>query len=372
MKLAWLDELVEKGLVREKIAAQIYEDCDKLANVEEVLKPPFDPQQMKAWIDSALAGAAGMVGGALARGVWDKYRQFTTKNTILKNRSELVNEMDADPEKVKARFDEIAILAPHVAANKPLVKKILSDKTESGLTSQDANNLALIQSQYTDSLKKQKGYQPKLAGEIAADVYMIMSKTGTFKKIAQVGAPLKGSGDFWRYVGALGLATSIPTALGVGIGAVKHLYSKYEEGELKKKLDESFERAIALSSDAKEPLKTDKAKARQAFQALAHFAPHVALQPQAARAFMSKMVSYDLGLLTSDLKDLTEIERNINGVRRPSAFSEGFANTTRALNLGGMAQKGIEGFVGPTPEEMGEAKGRMEIARDAYTTEHGK
>jgi hypothetical protein len=373
MKIDWLDKLVEHGYVSEKMASKIYADCEQLikqANVEgeaqKLLKFPVDATRL---MEDVTSGAIGALGTLFLQGIWGKIQQINIKDDIEKNRSALLKELTGDPEKIKARFDEIAVLAPHVAANKNLVKKMIEDKIESGLTSQDANSLALIQSQYTNTLGKQRSFQPKLAGEIAADTYILMSKTGTFKKMAQVGAALKGKGDFWRYVGALGLATSIPTAIGVGIGAAKHLYSKFEEKKVKDQLEESFQKAIALSDENKEPLKADKAKARQAFQALAHFAPNVALQPQAARAFMSKMVSYDLGLLTSDLKDLTDIERNISGARRPSAFSEGFAGTTRALNLGGMAQKGIEGFIGPTPEEIGEAKARMEMAKADYRVE---
>lgn len=127
---------------------------------------------------------------------------------------------------------------------------------------------------------------------------------------------------------------SLGIAGGLGLGLVRHGVAQIDKKELEKKLKKSFEEALRMGPSDQDPLHQDIGKARQAFQTLVHFAPHVACDPSAARAFMNKLVSYDQGILTSDVKDLTEIERNLHQAKGDSTpFMSGFSSGSEAFGL---------------------------------------
>lgn len=320
MKFEWLEKMAEDGLIRDEVKTKIYEDIVKVADI--ATNKEKSEAALKLF-DMLAAGLASGLAGALTSTAKEKYEEFKGRRVILANRELLGKQFANDAAKAKARFDELASFAPHVAANQALATRLIADRLHDGFTDSDVQNLALLQSKYLPDAFRSQKFSPKLAevrpeklGEITADVYML-SKTATD------GNTLSRLGRFAKHVG---MYASIPLLIGAGAGAVNKILSSVDKKNLERKLDESFRRAVAISDPEKEALHANRDQARQAFNALAHFAPHVALEPQAARAFMSKIVSYDQGMNISDIKDLSEIQRNLTD-KKPSNFISGFQGT---------------------------------------------
>ena len=219
-------------------------------------------------------------------------------------------------DKAKARLYEIARVAPHVTLNTELTKSIIKSKLHNGLTDEDKQNLVMIQAQYHQD-PKVSGYMPKVAsaqlGEILADAIMVKEA---------------GFSDSMKTYGALAM---LPIASGIIGGAINMGLAHLKQKSIKEGLEKSFVKALSLSDMDKEPLMQNKDKAREAFATLARFAPQVALDPQAARAFMNKIVSYDQGIDVSSVKELSEISKNLNASNQVSPFGEGFATTAKFI-----------------------------------------
>ena len=141
-------------------------------------------------------------------------------------------------------------------------------------------------------------------------------------------------GDVGKLLKNVGILGSVALLGGLGTGAAKHLISMRDQKQLEKGLRSSFDAAMKMSPAEKEPLHDNPAKSRQAFDTLAHFAPHVAVQPAAARAFMNRLIHYDMALQATDVKDLSEIERNLAQARGDHPpFIAGFGAGVDAFGL---------------------------------------
>lgn len=369
MKIDWLESIEQDGYITKVAKQRIYDSCLVLvksaeqvavnpqvkANIDYQTRAAMKAQkaqmksqmkmqssaQMKNMMNPkmlALQTAPMLALGLTSMGIQaivNIFAQKKMKETINNNRLAIGNDPEiAHPEKAMARFDELARIAPSVAADPHLSKRLIINKIHEGFSDNDIQNLAMIQATHMSKTGAVMCSQEKL-GSITADMYMLsrddMDKTAARRKI-------KGS-NIKAYLGTIGAVSAIPYFLSLGAGTVKQISAKMEANRLKKDLDVSFGEALKLSKE-EEGLRANKEKSRMAFEALAHFAPHVALQPQAARAFMAKMTSYDQGLLTSDLKDLTDIERNMAQIRKesPPAFSHGFETASKNIGLPGITQ----------------------------------
>lgn len=269
------------------------------------------------------AGIAGVIGNSL------KKRMDTNKikNGILDLEQDLHKMYTgAELQKAKACLFSIARVAPHVTQNKDLTKSIIESKKMNGLSSDDKQSLVMLQSQFYKDPDVDK-FIPKLAaediGEILADVVMV--------KQASWGNNLK----------AIGLMSALPIAAGVAGGLVNAAMEKIKQRDLKSGLEQSFTQALSLSDHDKEPLLQNKDKAREAFNTLARFSPAVALDPQAARAFMNRIVSYDQGIDIGTVKELSEISRNLSDLHGTSAFGQGFMATSNTVGTKNIISKGF-------------------------------
>jgi len=385
MKFDWLEDWETKGLITKEAKSRIYGDCDHLvksssaSRLAKIITEAVEagmrrsskaPATIREYAEAKGPEAImstlgmGMMGGAYFGGkaILSGKEHHDARNKIIANKAELANTPDfaQDKEKFNARFDEVTKIAPHVAMNKDLVAKVIKPRLQSGLSSNDAQNLALIQTQYTTDLGDQMKFVPKTASispekmaEITSDVIEITKYAGVMSSLSEKLTKMFRT-PAGMYVGAVGASTLVPYMIGLGGGAVNVYKNKQKREEMNDQLKKSFEQAIKMSDPEKEPLYENKAKARQAFQALTHFAPQVALQPQAARAFMSKLVSYDQGIQSSDLKDLTQIELNISKAKTNGPFVSGFQAAADMIGLKGVTQKGLEAGSGAVRKELEE------------------
>jgi hypothetical protein len=286
---------------------------------------------------------AGIYGGmkgfqALERAVQSK----SSLKQIEENKKKMLEhpEFKDYPEKVEARFQEIAQVAPNVAAHAPLLERIMKKSLHSGLSDADAEKLSILQFQAAPKTKLQSktaSMRPEVVGMLLADIVQLT-------KVADA-PPEHFMMPFLKAIGVMTGGALVAGAVGGGISALK---STIDAHDMKNKLDASFKSAVKLSDPDKEPLHSDMERAREAFKVLAHFAPHVALQPQAARTFMNNMISFsgtagtrDFPVQVPQLKDLTEIEKNIGHSSKPG-FMEGFTGTLDATGLGGTIGKTTE------------------------------
>lgn len=357
MKYPWIEELVEKGQISKEAAERIYSDCEALR------KDPIVKEAQSAGMQRALdVGMGAVVAPAVmalvnraVSSIESSARTKSIRESIQKTHDEIVSK-STDKQLASKRFNELAQVAPLVAANPNLAKKVIEKAMRDGFSHDDLTKLMTIQASLTpEQFGNIRVLTPKTAsvsleavGTIAADMYAMVKSAGAANQAASsVG---KGGMDFLRkYVpAALTLALG-SLAAGSVVGGVNAIKARVDRNKLKKQLDDSFMKAMKASDPDREPLHANKAQAREAFEALSHFAPAVALQPQAARSFMNKIVAYNQQMNVQDIKDLTEIQRNTSQVSRQDPFLEGLVGGAQAFGLGGA----ISGLQGETGKRMG-------------------
>ena len=366
MRYAWLEEMVEDGLIRKEAAAAIYSDC---CSVME--KSAEEPAVRKDLLQALLYGTAVTTMGQGAQIAAYQMRQkildSQTKAKIDINRQRLVTMFSPkDREKAEARFNEIAKLAPHLATNEMVMRKLLQRKVRNGLSERDTRALLMAQmdldpraKQYgatkraSQEFMESRDLKATLAGNAMADACLaahnklsddLFCKTAghimrsldaavamELEKTAKVPG---GFTDQLKYIlNRAAASAAIAGGLTGGYALSRHM----KDRNMAVKLDNSFNKAIQMSPDS--PLTENKDKARQAFGTLAHFAPHVAAEPHAAKAYMMKMVEYDRGPQVGDIKDLAEIEKNLGSIRGGMldmlSHSMQTANTSLAKNIEG-------------------------------------
>jgi len=412
MQFAWLEKLSSDGTVRPEVKAQIYRDCSdllKLASVipEDLLRSgtltemdvtKAHLKELGKSLKPMLGNIAGMLAlsgiGLGGKALLDRSRFNAVLGNIQKTRTKILNspEISAHKEKADARFLELAKLAPTIAADEKKALELVKKRLHDGFTDQDRNHLTLLQATYTS---KDPGYAGRVEsrldktasarrlGELYADV---MTLTKEASRLGGLASGIRGAGQgaanaitgmsggitpgtMMHALKNVALVSSIPLLAGVGAGAVKEYAASRDAKDLSRKLQNSFETALRMADPENDALHRDKAKAYQAFQTLAHFAPHVAIEPSAARGFMNKLVSYDsLGIGTGDVKDLAEIERNLSQTSSgDSPFFSGFQGASELLGLGDAVRQTMKDTTDPLRE-----KNRAAVARDLGVDLPGK
>lgn len=301
---------------------------------------PFPAEELRKALEGVVAIAAA--GGAykMMNAFKDSMERKSVRDHIVNMGKGFANDADPDikanAQKAKARLYEIARVAPHVTLNQDITRSLIRSKLNTGLSDDDKLKLSFLQSQYHAS-PDMKGYMPKTAGEIMADVVMLIEPNSLEK---QASANMEGLKSLGKYVGALSL---LPLTMGIVGGLVNKGSSMLAQKDLKAGLEESFMKAMSLSDRDREPLHANKQKARDAFSTLVRFAPNVALDPQAARSFMNKIVSYD-SLDMSTVKELSEINKNLSQTQGPTPFATGFAVTSKMVGAPSILSQGITGM----------------------------
>jgi len=362
MKILWLEQMLKEGSISEKAKHAIYADCASLVKVAITKDEAGELAALKAsaWMDKHKSGitmATVGVAGVIASFFKDKFQNSKelsiTRGDIERTRTSLLMSPGFSEHKdlAGARFNELIKIAPSVARNPELAKRILLEKIHSGFTSQDVQQLAQVQSAYTSNMSGQmqlsnaiKTASAKRTGETLASVITLCKEAG-----------IRGK-TLGRAVENALVMSSIPILGGLGVGAVQHIIGRNDKKKMEAALTSSFETAVRNSDPDRDGLHSNKEKARQAFQILAHFSPHVALQPEAARSFMSKMIHYDStgrgAVQVEDIKSLSEIERNHGNGHRGSGFFDGLASGSQAFGLDNAMRSGVQGLGGALNSEV--------------------
>lgn len=339
MKQLWLEKMAEDGLIRKEALEHIYNDVKTMAKEATAGIPPEEmTKHIQQLIGMGVIGAGVLGYKALSA----RRDQAKGRDAILKARAHVLGQYK-DPDdlaKAQARLDEIMQYAPHVAMNQNLASKLVHDNLHSGISDETAQRLALIQSQYTLKATEQGKYMPKtgsvrpeVVGEMMADLY-IMSKTASLF----TGKGLK------KFVSTVATYSAVPLVTGAIAGLANMAMDKAREDKLQERMEQSFHEAINKAPEIhKDIFMQDMSRTREAFEALSHFAPHVALQPHAARTFIKKMLDYydQGGMNVTDVKELTEIEKNISSSSKPRGFGRGFELGT-SFAAAGAVGKGVE------------------------------
>ena len=399
MQYSWLEKMVKEGQVRPSVRDSIYASCSDVltkaasaGQYEEFFKKHFKvpadfPGTAHQWIQGsnpilhqamAILSTVGIAGGAAAyyaakTGLSDSQ----DIKAIIANRQVVLSDpaVERYKEKASARFDEIVKVAPKVATQKELVKRLVIDRLHSGFTANDYQNLAGIQASYAPKSKdtarvsgkyeaktKTAGMSAEASGRICADVVLLLKDAG-LDKVAAAAAPAAGGvfDSIKRILTTMGVVSGVGVLTGLGAGTVNAVSHAMGEAKLRENLKKSYDEALRRSDPNREPLHANKDKARQAFETLVHFAPHVAVEPSAARAFMNAIVSSDQGTHISHVKDLADVERNLRATQGSNPFLEGLRSGAEAVGLGGAMSGAMKDVmrpvIGQTQEAMGHTIG---------------
>jgi hypothetical protein len=356
MQYAFLEKLAADGHISSSDKKGIYDTCSDIIT-KVAFKNPFG-KKAPSWKDVGEAWAeqakhpltrvllpAGIVGG-LAYAASNRLASKEAKGiNICKMNLMKHPDFSAYPEKTEARFDEIAKIAPAVAAKPELVLRLVRGSLHSGFTTEDVQRLAQLQATYEKNIfsstspaeavqralsKKASALPSEDAGRIAATLVRILSEAGLGDLNKTAAMPWKRSGfdkatNIAKQVLTTGaIVSGFGALVGLGTGAINQAADIYKSKQKDAKLRASFLEAMRRSDPGREPLHANKEKALQAFQTLTHFAPHVAADPEAARAFMLNLISMDQGVQVGAIKDLSEIEKNLKTVRPENPFLKGF------------------------------------------------
>jgi hypothetical protein len=370
MQYTWLEKMASSGQIRPEAKQRIYEDCSQFLKMAEGFKMPTPDQLAKGIAE--FAGAVGLTMLAehgIGRLV-DRHKMKKTIEDIRSTRASLL----ADPafhdykEKADARFSELVKVAPTLAADPKRSKDLVAKSLHTGFSNEDMNHLAVMQATYTAkdpyytskvNSSMQKKASAEKVGEMYADVLFLVKEAGLFDGAASAAGKIRGStvGQILRNVA---LVSSIPLLAGVGQGIASEYLASRDSKIMAKKLRTSFDEAMRRSQQD-DPNRTggislhdDPEGARRAFQTLVHFAPHVALHPDSARSFMTRVLSQGHFIDTPDVKQLTEIERNLSDAGKRSPFFEGFSSAAGAMGLG----EGIRSTIKDTTEPLREQNRR--------------
>ena len=358
MKISWVETMVEQGTLSMGARDSIYADCQSL--IKNAAAPGGDKVSA---VGRALGDAIPFGTSLLAMTFTDHDGAVAKAKSMVANREAILKDQAfaGHEDKAMARFGEVAEIAPSVAANASMSKKLVKARLHEGFTNQDVSNLAMLQAKSMPRVSREKNaaYQVSQArtaaaerlGELCADL-MILNKTA-----APAGAE-KTLGKILKAMKATALVSSIPILAGVGTGIVQHQVAENKKERLEKELKNSFSKALRGNNAMAERLRDNKPQAEQAFKTLTHFAPHVAMDPSAAATYMAKLVNYNeqgMGIDIDSVKTLSEIERNLAQVSKDPGFMQGFRAGTETAGLNRVVSGGVTEAIRPTQKGLGEA-----------------
>lgn len=422
MRILWLENLEQAGHISKEAKAQIYGDClDIINNADEIEKQaarppnPFEPPggfsdeekaRLKEMREKEKGGGGGLpkntagiakkksildkvdipdqmvdalqlwnfaqpfiaLGLAGTKGVLHLAEPHRLHGDLHRNRARLDNEpmfnkSERDLAKAHARFNEIASLAPSVAQDYDLTKKLLEKRLHSGLSDADSISLAGLQRSFhnkptrkqvalRDFLNKKQTFQSqrdlsislRKKAEALGTISLLGKEAGIFPKslFTEIGrqASHGGSGKSQAGISAkrlltqIGLVAGIPAAGGAGLGAFKHHQYKKNQEELQGRLENTFNKIMKEKGDNGDLFRSRPQEAREAFEVMSHFAPLIAVQPTAAKSYVRTLIDGGLmhGATPEVIKTMTEVQKNI-AHSQVAPFEEGFVAGAKGMGL---------------------------------------
>jgi hypothetical protein len=358
MQYAWLEKLSSEGSIRPEAREQIYRDCSNLlkhATSDAAQDGPFTGMGSKIQ-GHLMMGLGKDIEGFVKKKLVAVFVSQRTLQQIANNKAAILQNpgFKQYPEKATQRFMDLARVAPTIAAHEGRAMELVKDKLHTGFSSHDMGNLAILQAIYTaqdpDFAYRTDQHMQKKAGESLgaayADMLCLVKEAGVAKGLQ--------TSTVMHALRNMALVSTLPLLAGVGAGAVKSYVASRDSKALAERLRDSYQRALRDSdsetSDEKK-LREDPARALQAFETLAHFAPHVAMQPTAARSFMKRMIGYSeagVGIDVDQVKGLSEIERNMAQTNvQENPFFSGFTGGAEMFGLTNALSGSIKDTLSP-------------------------
>lgn len=360
--MKWLQDMVDQGLVRPEVQTSIINDVEmmKQASYGEFIKKTLSIggkeglegaaktlQTMHGPIDSTLqyiagplammiASAAGTYAGVkTVDKVTDTVANFMKSRSMVKDFKKSISKIDEDTlfkgddiAKAKKLFAEMATFAPLVAQNYPVARQVIKTSLNTGFKKEDIQNMMAMQAHIAqsgaNSLPPIKAEQMgKIAGDLtcmfldremtkqANIIDMLAGKTSELAKQTNVPSLYDSIKSIPAAVKIFASLAALPLAANVAGGLTNMIIDKIKSKSLKKDLDHNFETILKSTPH----LNDNKEVAREAYELLSHFSPHVALQPTAAKAFMTKLVegrTHDstIGVDLGEIKTLSDIQKH--------------------------------------------------------------
>jgi len=334
MKSVWLEKLAEDGVIRPHVKEAILRDClglvmdrDDLAKTAEEIRSAARSMDLEkvasTYADVLIVSWAGMNDFEKVAISSSLLNRASTKAKTLLSKGGLSVDKEMKLRGQAARFRDAS--AARLNKLKPEEKSYQLEKILSGKN----NEISRLEKRL-DSLSNRDRENTRQIRDLQND---LRSREKELSQNSQKSKP--GLSTALNILRNAAVLAPVAMAGGAGAGLAKHMISLSDKKKLEARLKESFDTAMRMSDPEVEPLYSQPDKARQAFETLSHFAPHVASEPAAARAFMNRIVSYNQGIPTLDVKELTDIERNLAQARPSSTpFMSGFAGGAQALGLG--------------------------------------
>jgi hypothetical protein len=385
MQIVWLEKMASAGEIRPEAKAKIYEDCSAL------LKLGADEG---AFSDAHFGRHAGnaAVGAAILGGIklFDLMKVQRVVGKIQKSRDAVMQDpaFQGHLELADKRFADLAKVAPTIAADPKKAKDLIGRTLHTGFSNDDMNHLAVLQAVYTakdpgfagkvDSKMSKKASAERL-GEMYADVFCLVKEAGIMGGIGDAirrgGAAASGMaaraaggirpGTVGQALKNVALVSSIPLLAGIGHGVINQVQASRDSKVMSQRLRASYEEAMRRDKltnpdqQSQVALNDNPAEAYRAFETLVHFAPHVALHPDSARTFMARIMGQAQDVELPDIKQLTDIERNLASAGQTSPFMAGFSGAATAFGLG----EGLRAAIKDTTEPLRQQNRQM-FARD--------
>lgn len=283
--------------------------------------------------------AAGFAGHHVSGKIREKKENEMHKELqaqIERNRNMLSSLKEFEPHRDQFHevFDEVAGLAPHVAANPKMMTKIMAKygphTTENlelmqmeALKSLDHKLQEISQRQHRIDAAKAKGkHYGELMGQGFAMSLPDMSKTGSveaseadalvglmFKRLALIKtAAKKNPASLSKYLKMFAPGVAIASLPAAGFAYAHHK----EKKDLQKDIDRSF-KIVSKNPDIQRMMTPESV--HETFNAIATFAPSVARNPAAARSALL-MAGGSEGLNPHTIKALVDIERSGNDSKK--------------------------------------------------------
>ena len=367
IKLAWLEKMVATNQISTEAADRIYAQCDSVVKLAGDAQSIAMLKKSLGQLGSALGVIASVGVGTYATNKVNKAINQHGDVSAMKETLEFLRNdpvLSQDKNRVDSRFREILQHAPGIIPNKEVTLGLVRSGFQNGFSQTDIENMQKLQAAAAGGVAQSFSGQADYAQEIR-DKFV---KTSSFTSPEFIGtlaftkyihaAPFVKEASFGKLKRPL--KESIKDSLGVGLGlagisyglaaaggVISEISSKISQRHFKKQLDSSFEEAYQGSKN--QLLRGNKAGAREAFETLVHFSPHVAVEPRAARSFMEKMVSYsDQAVQPSDIKDLVDIEKGYTQTHNgPSPFFNAFSQSAKLLGADRVLSSAMDGAVKP-------------------------
>lgn len=355
--------MASKGLIRDEVLDNIEKDVEQIKLAFKVtggskslnsVAEQFG-KRFGEWLGSTVNYAA--TGGVVWAGkkALDRMSENKANNAaatqLLTCKAQVLSdpELAGNKEKAMARFYEIARLAPALSTNPVFMKKMIVKNLNSGVSAQDAQNLALINAQSMSDDLKASSFIPKIASEIRPEV---MGKILADVVMIKEAASMKWSDVLKNQAKGIAGFSAITAGIASLAGLTNAIAGKIKQKNIEKQLEQSFSEASKGAHPNAQIIREYPTQARDAFKTLVHFAPHVALDPLTTRSFISQILTYggtEGGMSVENVKTLTDIQKNVDKDKGSGKFMAGFSGVAKAqkelMGTGISAMKGMDDYL---------------------------